>query len=332
MTGRDGRTFGDIWRDLPGSRDFFGVQGLPSPAEAATPEAYFAALSPDALSEAGASRAELAARFAGFIDALSRLDVAGPAVRTLAIRGGTDKRGRAESLDLTLVPGDVVALVGPTGSGKSRFLADVEWLADGDTPTRRRVVLNGAPADAAARLSFSGRLVAQLSQNMHFVMDLPVGEFLAAHAESRLVADVAAVVAEVVGLANALAGEPLSAATPLTALSGGQSRALMIADVARLCASPIVLVDEIENAGIDRCKAISLLTGSGKIVFVATHDPLLALLAARRLVFAGGAVAAVLETSPEEKQALSGLTRLDDLLSKARDALRQGRPVRFPKE
>jgi len=327
-----GRTFGDIWREMPAGRDFFGLQGLPAPADAVTPEAYFAHLTETALAEVGLSRDELAERFARFAEALTRLDVSGPKVASLTIRGGTDKRGRPEALDLTLTPGDVVALVGPTGSGKSRLLADVEWLADADTPTRRRVLLNGATADATARLSFSGRLVAQLSQNMHFVMDLAVGEFLTAHAESRLAADVPSVVTEVVALANDLAGEPLCAETPLTALSGGQSRALMIADVARLCASPIVLVDEIENAGIDRCKAISLLTGSGKIVLVATHDPLLALLATRRLVFAAGAVAAVIETSPAERETLAALTAMDAKLTAAREDLRRGRPVHFSKE
>jgi hypothetical protein len=106
----------------------------------------------------------------------------------------------------------------------------------------------------------------------------------------------------------------------------------MIADVARLCASPIVLVDEIENAGIDRRQAISLLTGSGKIVFMATHDPLLALLAARRLVFAAGAVAAVIETTPVERESLTALTDLDARLARAREALRLGREVVFSKE
>ena len=57
------------------------------------------------------------------------------------------------------------------------------------------------------------------------------------------------ITALVIGLANTLAGERFSASTPVTALSGGQSRALMIADVACLSNSPIVLIDEIENAG-----------------------------------------------------------------------------------
>ena len=314
------RPFRELWRELGAGRDFFAVQGLPAPAPEATPEAYFAGLGEAVLIEAGCSREELAARFGKFLAALGRIDAAPPVVASLTVRGGTDKRGRPEALDVTLVPGDVVALVGPTGSGKSRFLADVEWLADADTPTGRRVLLDGAPADAARRLSLSGRLVAQLSQNMHFVMDMAVGPFLRAHAESRLLADPDAAAAEVTALANELAGEPFDAATPLTALSGGQSRALMIADVARLCASPVVLVDEIENAGI------------GKIVLVATHDPLLALLASRRLVFSGGAVAHTLETSPAERRALAELAALDAVLTRAREDLRLGRTVAAQKE
>uniref|UniRef100_I2Q6S1 ABC-type antimicrobial peptide transport system, ATPase component n=1 Tax=Desulfovibrio sp. U5L TaxID=596152 RepID=I2Q6S1_9BACT len=323
------RPFAVLWRDFPPARDFFALQGLPPPRPDQTPGGYFAGLSADALAEAALSADALAEAFARFLAALSRLEADAPAVAALTIRGGTGKDGRPERLDLTLVPGDVAALVGPTGSGKSRFLADVEWLADADTPTGRRVLVNGRPSDAAARLAASGRLVAELSQNMRFVMDLTVDAFLCAHAASRLVADPARAAAEVVALANELAGEPFGPATPLPALSGGQSRALMIADVAKLCASPIVLVDEIENAGIDRRKAIELLTGSGKIVLMATHDPLLALLAGRRLVFAAGAVAAVLATSPAEKDSLAALAAVDARLTALREILRRGEPLHF---
>jgi ABC-type lipoprotein export system ATPase subunit len=322
-----GRAFGELGRELPPIRDFFTTQGLPSPGPDQTPEAYFAGLDPQWLEEAATTREDLADRFARFVEAVSRCEAGALSLESLTVRGGRDKAGRPETLDLTLVPGEVVALVGPTGSGKSRFLADIEWLANGDTPTGRRVLLSGRACDAATRLSASGRLVAQLSQNMNFVMDLPVGQFLRAHAASRLLREAEAAAEEVVALANELAGEPFSPGTPLTALSGGQSRALMIADVARLCASPVVLVDEIENAGVDRRRAISLLTGSGKIVLMATHDPMLALLAGRRLVFAGGAVAAVIETSPAERETLAGLTAMDARVSQAREALRLGRRV-----
>ncbi|MGD9609836.1 MAG: ATP-binding cassette domain-containing protein [Desulfovibrionaceae bacterium] len=321
------RTFGELWRELPACRDFFAVQGLPLPVPSQVPEAYFAGLDVDFLEDAGTTREALAGQFTRFAAAIGRYDAAAPGLSSLTVHGGRDKVGRSEHLDLTLMPGDVVALVGPTGSGKSRFLADIEWLAAGDTPTGREVLLDGLVADAARRLASSGRLVAQLSQNMHFVMDLPVGEFVRAHAASRLLRDTEAAAGEVVALANELAGEPFDAATPLTALSGGQSRALMIADVARLCVSPIVLVDEIENAGVDRRRAIGLLTGSGKIVVMATHDPLLALLAKRRLVFRCGGVAAVIDRSPDEECVLAELTDLDARFSRAREALRLGRPV-----
>lgn len=83
-------------------------------------------------------------------------------------------------------------------------------------------------------------------------------------------------------------------------LSGGQTRALMIADIALICDSPIVLVDEIENAGIDKQRALSLLQSREKLVLVVTHDPHTALMAERRLVMSGGAVKAVITRSERE--------------------------------
>jgi ABC-type lipoprotein export system ATPase subunit len=243
------------------------------------------------------------------------------------VLGGRDKQGHPEPLELLFHPGDVVSLVGPTGSGKSRFLADVEWLAQGDTPSGRRVLVDGVAPDGAARLGGEGRLVAQLSQNMNFVVDLAADEFIAMHAESRGVEDAAGAAREVLARANALAGEPFAPGTPVTALSGGQSRALMIADVACLSSSPVVLIDEIENAGIDRRRAIEVLVGRGKIVLLATHDPLLALQADRRLVFRQGSVQAVLSTSPAERLALAELEALDARLGAVREALRRGERV-----
>ena len=40
----------------------------------------------------------------------------------------------------------------------------------------------------------------------------------------------------------------------------------------------VVLIDEIENAGINRLQALEILTGQGKIVLVVSHDPTLILL------------------------------------------------------
>ena len=126
------------------------------------------------------------------------------------------------------------------------------------------------------RFSAENKLVAQLSQNMNFVMDLTVFEFLELHAKSRMIENEKEIIDKIFTKANELAGEKFKLDTPVTSLSGGQSRALMIADTAILSRSPIVLIDEIENAGIDRKKALDLLVGEEKIVLMATHDPLLA--------------------------------------------------------
>lgn len=51
----------------------------------------------------------------------------------------------------------------------------------------------------------------------------------------------------------------------------------MIADTAFMSTSPIVLIDEIENAGIDRRQAIELLAPAETRSSSFRHDPLLAL-------------------------------------------------------
>ncbi len=123
---------------------------------------------------------------------------------------------------------------------------------------------------------------------------------------------------------NELAGEPFAIDTPVTSLSGGQSRALMIADTAVLSASPVVLIDEIENAGIDRQQALDILIKEEKIVLMATHDPILALMGDRRVVINNGAMQQVIEPSPAEKANLTELRALDDKLMALRHRLRRG--------
>ena len=167
-------------------------------------------------------------------------------VREVTITGGRAKDGSPEPVkELTVKVGEVICIVGPTGSGKSRLLADIEWVARGDTPTGRHVTINGQVPDDKWRFSSEYKLVAQLSQNMNFVMDLSVEEFLFMHAESRQAGDPAEKIQRIWNWANELTGEPFAIDTPVTSLSGGQSRALMIADTAVLSASPVVLIDEI---------------------------------------------------------------------------------------
>jgi len=243
---------------------------------------------------------------------------------SMTLTAGRDKSGRPEAGDVVFRSGEITALLGPTGSGKSRFLSDIESLACGDTPTGRTLLLDGHAPDADERFELQGRLVAQLTQNMNFVLDMNARDFVLAHAMSREVADPEAAARRVLDAANALAGEPFGPYVQLTQLSGGQSRALMIADTALLSWSPVLLIDEIENAGVDKRRALDLLLASDKIIVIATHDPVLALSADRRLVFEHGAVRSVQARTGTEEVILARLEQMEVEMSRVRAMLRAG--------
>ncbi|RRD40495.1 ATP-binding cassette domain-containing protein [Leptotrichia sp. OH3620_COT-345] len=246
-------------------------------------------------------------------------------IEILTIIAGKDKSGNSEGFDrLDIHKSEIISIVGPTGSGKSRLLADIEWTAQKDTPTQREILINNELPDKKWRYSSNNKLVAQLSQNMNFVMDLSVKEFLELHAKSRMVDNIEKITDRIIEEANRLAGEQFNLGTPVTALSGGQSRALMIADTAILSSSPIVLIDEIENAGIDRKKALDLLVSSDKIVLMATHDPTLALIADKRIIIKNGGISKIIKTSQEEKKILKKLEEMDNIIQKMRGDLRKG--------
>lgn len=251
----------------------------------------------------------------------------------ITIFPGYYKDGKKESFDtITIKSGEIVSIVGPTGSGKSRLLADIEWAANSDTPTKRIVHINGRSLEPHERFSSSNRLVAQLSQNMNFVMDMTVYEFLDLHATSRLVENKETVIEKIFLKANTLAGENFSIDTPITELSGGQSRALMIADTAILSSSPIILIDEIENAGIDRKMALELLVDEEKIVLMSTHDPILALMGDKRIVINNGGIEKVLEITKEEKSILGTLEEMDKTMMAMRNKLRYGKKITLKEE
>ena len=244
-------------------------------------------------------------------------------IDSITIYGGQNKLGEAENTSIELYPGEIISIVGPTGSGKSRLLEDIECLAQADTPTKRTIHLNKKPVGDDIRYELGGNLVAQLSQNMNFVMDLTVKEFLTMHAKCRLNSDIEKTVSICFEAANQLAGEQFSDDTKITQLSGGQSRALMIADTAFMSASPIVLIDEIENADINRREAIALLEKEEKVVFLSTHDPLLALNADRRIVIKNGGIDKILTTTESERNNLSNIEKLDAVLQAVREQLRR---------
>lgn len=313
--------------DDPATADFFRLNQLPLPHPGDSLATYWQGLDWPQRDLGGWTPESLSEGLATFLAARRTARQVCERVERLEVVGGQDKDGRPEALDSSFYPGEVICIVGPTGAGKSRLLADIECLAQGDTPSRRFIRIDGAAPDPDWRLSGEAGLVAQITQNMSFVMDLSVGDFLAMHAESRGLEDAGEAVRAVSEAAVSMAGEPFTAHTPLTQLSGGQSRALMIADAALLSPKPVVLIDEIENAGVDRTRALNLFVEQGKIVLLSTHDPLLALSGTRRLVVRNGAVARVIDTSPEERDYAARLAGFDRGLAGLREALRLGEPL-----
>jgi len=289
-------------------------------------EDYFKSISSEHMEDHAIDPDQIMDQFSEFIkQMLSFLGEDSKTVESITILPGHDKSGNAEDFtDFVIQKNEIISIVGPTGSGKSRLLGDIEWAAQNDTPTGRSILINNKIPDKKWRYSSSEKLVAQLSQNMNFVMDLSVYEFLELHAESRMVTDRDIIIERITTEANKLAGEKFDPNTPITALSGGQSRALMIADTAILSKSPIILIDEIENAGIDRKKALKLLLAEEKIVLMATHDPVLALMGNRRIVIKNGGIHKVIETTDEEKEILTEIEELDRKVQVMREKLRNG--------
>lgn len=317
-------SLGDIMESYPLASDFFANMRLHDLSHYATLDDLIDGLDETITEEFGMEKQDIPRALCRFIMAFSGGNPDAESVSSLTIMGGHNKFGQTENAVVTLFKGEVSAIVGPTGSGKSRLLADIECLAQGDTPTNRIVLINGQELSDDMRFEMDGKLVAQLSQNMNFIMDLTAREFLEMHARSRFSKNVAQTVESCMACANSLAGEHFEYDTKVTQLSGGQSRALMIADTAYMSSSPLVLIDEIENAGIDRKQAVKVLTKSDKIVLIATHDPLLALSANKRIVIKNGGIFKVIETTTDERGVLEELERMDNTMQRLRNTLRSG--------
>lgn len=244
-------------------------------------------------------------------------------IEEITIMGGFDKQENPEPVKKVVIKrGEIFGVVGPTGSGKSSLISDIEQLSQEDSFSRRKILVNGEEPSYEDRTNPRKKMVAQLSQNMNFLADMTVGEFLSLHAKCRGASS--RCVNAVIELANTLTGEPIKKDHDLTILSGGQSRALMVADVAIISNSPIVLIDEIENAGIRKHDALEALAGHGKIVMVVTHDPVLALMTDKRIVMKNGGMQNVVSTSEEEKTISQKLNKIDELMLSLRDKVRNG--------
>jgi ABC-type lipoprotein export system ATPase subunit len=246
-------------------------------------------------------------------------------VNKITLYGGYGKDGSAENVkEFSMEVGDIVSIVGPTGCGKTTLINDIELFANLNTPSGRRVSINDEPVPEDFIFDPSNHPIALISQHTNFLSDLPVEEFLTIHAIVRGAKDVESIIRETLDFANELTGEAIIKDIAMTELSGGQTRSLLIADAVVIGNSPIILLDEIENAGIHRTKALELLKRYKKIFVFVTHDPCIALMSDFRIVMQNGAMQQLIRTQVEEKKAAMKMKQIDDMMLDFRQIIRSG--------
>jgi len=246
-------------------------------------------------------------------------------IKKLKIIGGYGKNKEKEPVnEINLEMGNIVSIVGPTGSGKTALINDIELFANEDTPSKRKVLINDATIPEEFKYNPSQNPIALITQHTNFLSDLVVYKFLEMHAKIRQNGKSEFIVKDTLDFANYLTGEPINQESIMTELSGGQTRALLIADAVIIGNTPIILLDEIENAGIHRTKAMQLLKNYEKIFIFVTHDPRIALLSDFRIVMKNGAMQKVIIPEAEEKRVAEEIKKLDDLMLHFRAQIREG--------
>lgn len=244
--------------------------------------------------------------------------------KQITIYSGVDKNGNKEPYEkITLKLGEVISIVGHTGSGKTLLISDIEQLSQRDSVSKRLITIDDEIPNYEDRFDPEKKKIAMITQNTKCVSDLIVMDFLKIHAESRNISD-NELINKVIELTNKFTGEPVSRESKVTELSGGQTRALLFADAILIGASPIILVDEIENAGINKTEILKYVKRENKLVIFATHDPSIVLQTEKRILMKNGAISKIIENTKEDKEVLDLVLKADKTIKKVQDKIRNG--------
>ncbi len=165
-------------------------------------------------------------------------------VRHVYARGTPFEVEALRGVSLVVEPGEVLAIVGGTGSGKSTLVQHMNLLL---VPTSGEVLVDGVDATTLKKSELRRRvgLVFQFPESALFA---PTVEEDVAFAPRQLGLDEEEVRERVLESLRALGAEELAARSPF-ALSGGEKRRVAIAGV--LAMGPEVLVLDEPTAGLD---------------------------------------------------------------------------------
>lgn len=198
-----------------------------------------------------------------------------------------------KGLDLRVIQGERVALVGPSGSGKSSLIAVAAGL---EQPTTGRVELFGqdlAKLDEDGRARLRRGRVSLVFQSFHLLPNMTAEENVSAPLEIAGVRDAAATARlwlDRVGLAARRRHYPHQ-------LSGGEQQRVALARA--LAPRPALLFADEPTGNLDAANAATvarlmfdLVAETGAALVLVTHDEALAARADRAVRLRGGRVAA----------------------------------------
>ena len=211
--------------------------------------------------------------------------------RGLVVRGLGVRRGDRDLLsdvDVTLAPGELVAVLGPSGAGKSTF---VRTVTGGQRPTAGQVLLDGL--DVHAHPEAVRDLVGFVPQEDVLHTALTVRQCLEYSAAVRLpehvgAAERAAAVDRVVAQLGLSGRED----TRISSLSGGQRK--RVGTALELLSEPSLLVLDEPTSGLDPhterqvMALLADLAAAGHTVLVVTHSPVAIAACERAVVVARG--------------------------------------------
>jgi putative ABC transport system ATP-binding protein len=208
-----------------------------------------------------------------------------------AVPNGTSTLAILQDIDLAVMPGEAVAVVGASGSGKSTLLG---LLAGLDTPTSGSVELAGTPLfalDEDGRAALRAKLLGFVFQSFQLLPALNALEnvMLPLELADRGDAEAAATaMLERVGLRDRLAHYPKT-------LSGGEqqrvalARAFVVRPQLLLADEPTGNLDAATGAGVIDL-LFELNAEQGTTLLLVTHDEMLASRCARSIRLAGGRI------------------------------------------
>ena len=205
-----------------------------------------------------------------------------------------DKDARTDILkgvSLRLDPGETLALLGPSGSGKSSLMAVVAGLERATSGTVRLLGEDASALGEDALARMRGRDIGIVLQSFQLLPTMTALENVAVPLELARVADARARAAEelvAVGLGHRLGHYPAQ-------MSGGEQQRVAIARAT--APRPRLLLADEPTGNLDAANGAAIIdllferaSAAGAGLLVITHDPAVAARAGRRLEMADGLI------------------------------------------